>query len=181
MTLTIGFWRDYKMLNTRLRNDRPSKSEQAAQQHNEEILQAETSKPVKRMTKKQRVQEKLKSAQKSPTQPDEPITRSNKRITYYINNLDVDDRKRDDVGAAINFPFFVEEFRAIQEAYNKVKNEVEAKSFSDYLRQVLKDHAKKTLGADEYKKIIDERLNQRVESLPPVGDEPDDTNQRTYG
>lgn len=153
-----------------------SKSEQAKQ---DDLLQTENVKLTKRISKKQRIKQKLELAERSPTQPEEPITRSNKRITYYVNNLDRDERKRDDVGTAINLPFFVEEFRAIQAAYDKNKNSAQASSFTDYIRQVLKDHAKKALGASEYQDFEDEKLNQIVEPLPPKSKE-DDTDVRSY-
>lgn len=127
------------------------------------VLKAET---TKRKSKKDLINAKLQLAVKSPTQPTNPVTRSNKEVVYYINNLDEDlERKRDAHGTAINVPVFVEEFRVLEALYEKERKKYGATSFVDFIRKYLDVKAQKDLGQAEYKKVMDEKLNQVVRNI----------------
>ncbi len=71
-------------------------------------------------------------------------------------------RKRNKHGTAINFPLFVEEYLTIETAYEIALKAGETESFADYIREVLKEHAKEKLGAKAYKEILDKKYNQEI-------------------
>lgn len=74
----------------------------------------------------------------------------------------VEKRKRNKHGTAINFPLFVEEFLAIEAVYENALKAGETESFADYLREVLKQHAKSKLGKEAYDAILSKKYNQQV-------------------
>ena len=74
----------------------------------------------------------------------------------------VEKRKRNKHGTAINFPLFVEEFLAIEAVYENALKAGETDSFADYLREVLKQHAKNKLGKEAYDAILSKKYNQQV-------------------
>lgn len=80
------------------------------------------------------------------------------------DNIDptVEKRKRNKHGTAINFPLFVEEFLAIEAVYENALKAGETDSFADYLREVLKQHAKNKLGKEAYDAILSKKYNQQV-------------------
>lgn len=120
----------------------------------------------KRVSKKDLVSAKLGLAKRSLTQPTNPIPRrNNKRITYYENNLLDNERKRDAHGTTVTIPFFIEEYRAIEELFKKEGSKLGTDSITNLMRQVILAKAKSSLGAEEFNKIINEELNQRIEDL----------------
>lgn len=130
---------------------------------NDDLLTASSS---KRISKKDLVNAKLGLAKRSLTQPTNPIPRrNNKRITYYENNLLDNERKRDAHGTTVTIPFFVEEYRAIEELFKKEGSKLGTDSITNLMRQVILAKAKSSLGTEEFNKIINEELNQRIEDL----------------
>lgn len=120
----------------------------------------------KRKSKKEEINKKLADANKSLTQPTNPITRSNKRIVYFENNLDeLSERKRDAHGTAINVPLYVEEFRVLEALYEKERGKYKATSFVDFIRKYLDEKALVDLGEEEHSTIMSEKLNQKAEDL----------------
>lgn len=79
----------------------------------------------------------------------------------------VEKRKRNKHGTAINFPLFVEEFLAIEAVYENALKAGETESFADYLREVLKQHAKSKLGKEAYEEILSKKYNQQVIKKAP--------------
>lgn len=71
-------------------------------------------------------------------------------------------RKRNKHGTAINIPVFVEEYLAIEAVFEEALRAGQTDSFADYVREVLKIHAKNKLGKDEYEKIVSQKYNQRI-------------------
>lgn len=84
------------------------------------------------------------------------------------NNIDPtqEKRKRNKHGTAINFPLFVEEYLAIEAVFEQALKDGQTESFADYVREVLKAHAKSKLGKDEYEKILSQKYNQQI--IKPV-------------
>lgn len=120
----------------------------------------------KRISKKDQIKAKLESAVKSPTQPTNPVTRSNKEVVYYINNLDEHrERKRDAHGTAINVPLYVEEFRVLEALYEQEYKKLDATSFVDFIRKYLNNKIQQDLGSKKYKEIMNEKLNQVVKNI----------------
>ena len=71
-------------------------------------------------------------------------------------------RKRNKHGTAINFPLFVEEFLTIEAVFDNALEAGQTESFADYIREVLKAHAKKELGAKKYEEILSKKYNQKI-------------------
>lgn len=71
-------------------------------------------------------------------------------------------RKRNKHGTAINFPLFVEEFLTIEAVFENALKAGQTESFADYIREVLKAHAKKELGAKKYEEILSKKYNQKI-------------------
>lgn len=117
----------------------------------------------KRVSKKSKVQAKFNEAERSLTQPSNPITRSNKRIVYFENNLDIRrERKRDVHGTTLTIPMYVEEFRLLEALYELKGDAYDASSITDFLREVLKEKAKNVLLKKDFDEIYNEKLNQKT-------------------
>ena len=71
-------------------------------------------------------------------------------------------RKRNKHGTAINIPVFVEEFLAIEQVFEEALKSGQTDSFADYVREVLKAHAKNKLGAKKYEEILSKKYNQVI-------------------
>lgn len=71
-------------------------------------------------------------------------------------------RKRNKHGTAINIPVFVEEYLAIEQVFEKALKASQTDSFADYVREVLKAHAKNKLGAKKYEEILSKKYNQVI-------------------
>lgn len=74
----------------------------------------------------------------------------------------VEKRKRNKHGTAINFPLFVEEYLAIEAVFENALKAGQTESFADYVREILKAHAKKELGKEKYDEILSKKYNQVI-------------------
>lgn len=148
--------------------NRPKKAENVATPK-PELNSSTKSDPIliadanKRVSKKAKVQEKFKKAERSLTQPTNPVTRSNKRVVYFKNNLDLRrERKRDVHGTTLTIPLYVEEFRLLEALYELKGDAYDASSITDFLRGVLIEKAKNVLTKKEFDEIYNEKLNQKT-------------------
>lgn len=71
-------------------------------------------------------------------------------------------RKRNKHGTAINIPVFVEEFLAIEQVFEDALKAGQTDSFADYIREILKAHAKNKLGTKKYEDILSKKYNQVI-------------------
>lgn len=100
----------------------------------------------------------LREGEISDIKPKNQPKNGRSESVYYKNNLSTSERKPFYVGTAINVPLFVEEFLAIQKAFDDF-NDTEATTLTDYIREVLKAKAKAVLPSDVYDEIANEKLN----------------------
>ena len=100
-------------------------------------------------------------ASKQPEQPRSKRLDGSKKI-WVADDVDPtkEKRKRNKHGTAINFPLYVEEFIAIEAVYEDALKSGDTDSFADYVREVLKTHAKSKLGKERYDAILAEKINQ---------------------
>lgn len=86
------------------------------------------------------------------------VTRNGTVIKLEKNDLPTRKRQRKAHGTNLTIPLYFEELIAIEEAFEK---ENLAESLNDFIRVQLLAKAKNILGADEFKKVLDNELNKR--------------------
>ncbi len=145
------------MAETRIRGDRPSKSEKAQEA-------VSTTPERDGLTEKQRTQLKAKSGKESIIQPETQPKNGRSKSTYHENVLSERERKPQFIGTAINVPFLVEEYLLIKEAF-EVEDLKDAKTLTAYIRKVLLERAESALKPEDYERIANNKLNMVTEAV----------------
>lgn len=78
---------------------------------------------------------------------------------HWVKHVDTGELRKENVnGTAINVPFFVEDYRALEAAFELDKQNY--RSFANFVRQALLQHAKDKLGDVKFDEITSEKIDQ---------------------
>lgn len=141
--------------------------DESKQSKSQQAEQVTTTTPERdNLSPKAKAQLRAKSGKKSSIQPESQPKNGRSISTYHENVLTERERKPQFVGTAINVPFYVEDFRLIDEAF-KTENLKDCKTLTAYIRHVLLERAEHVLSPDDYEKIKNYELNLVTETKKP--------------